>query len=113
MTESLRHIETAQAAWSRGTPLNSGRPGYAAALGENLFLGGLRATTESEFRAADSAELEDTARLPAKMRSLVSSYALAVNFFDAWRDSGLAHLGKAHSLGVQDARHRFEYKPDR
>ena len=76
MTDSLRHIETAQAAWARGTPLDSGRPGYAATLGANLFLGGLRGATEVEFRAADGAEMEDTARRPAKMRSLVSSTVL-------------------------------------
>lgn len=113
MTESLQYVETAQAAWARGTPLDSGRPGYAATLGANLFLGGLRAATEAEFRTADGAELEDSARRPAKMRSLVSSSALAVNFFDAWRDSALAGLGQALGLGASSVKLRFEYKPDR
>lgn len=113
MTESLQYVETAQAAWARGTPLDSGRPGYGATLGANLFLGGLRAATEAEFRAADGAELEDTARRPAKMRSLVSSSALAVNFFDAWRASALGVLGGALGLGASVVTLRFEYKPER
>ena len=98
MTESLRFAETAQAAWSRSVPVDSARPGYAATMGANLFLGGLRAATEAEFLAADGAELTDTARRPAKMRSLISSAALGVNFFDAWRDSSLAGLGQALGL---------------
>jgi hypothetical protein len=113
MTESLRYVETAQVAWAQGTPRDPGRRGYAATLGANLFLGRLRGATEAEFRAADGAELEDTARRPAKMRSLVSSSALAVNFFDAWRDSGLGAVGAALGLGASAVAFRFEYKPDR
>lgn len=112
MTESLRVVEKAQAAWARGTPFDSARPGYAATLSANLFLGSLRAETEAEFRAADGAELEDTARRPAKMRSLVSSSALAVNFFDAWRDSAHAGIGLALGFGETAVTLRFEYIPD-
>lgn len=113
MTESLRFAEVAQAAWSRRTPLDPARPGYTATIGANLFLGGLRPATEAEFRAADGAELEDTARRPAKMRALVSSSALGVNFFDAWRDSMHTGLGQVLGLGAPSAKLRFEYKPDR
>ena len=42
----------------------------------------LRAAAKPAFRAADGAR-EDTARRSANMRSLLSSSALAVNFFDA------------------------------
>lgn len=111
MTESLWHIEQTQAAWSRGRPVDPARSGYTADLGVNLFLGKLRTATEREFREADGAELEDTARRPAKMRALVSSSALAVNFFDAWRDSPPGDLGKALGLGALPESLSFEYKP--
>src|ERR1035437_6267997 len=77
--------------------------------GANLVLEGLRAAAEPAFRAADGAR-EDTARRSANMRSLLSSSALAVNFFDAWREAGLADLGKALGLGASSVTLRFKCK---
>lgn len=113
LSDSLRHIERAQAKWSRAIPLDTGRPGYAASVGDNLFLRSLRPGTEIEFRVADGAELKDSVRRPAKMRAVASSSALAVNFFDAWRDTPLADLLQGLGLGTSRATLRFEYKPDR
>jgi hypothetical protein len=110
---SLRHLEQSQAAWARGIALDSARPGYASTLRDNLFLRTLRRETEAEFCSADGGELEDTPKRPAKMRSLISSSALAVNFFDSWRDSSAEGLGPALGLGASLASLRFEYKPAR
>jgi hypothetical protein len=45
------------------------------------------------------------------MRALVSSSALAVNFFDPWRGETLADLGAALSLNAPVMSLYFEYKP--
>jgi hypothetical protein len=108
----MRHICNTQAAWSSNILRDPSRSNYAASLGDNLFLKALRPTTEDEFRHADGAELEDSATRPAKMRALVSSSALAVNFFDAWRDADLAALRRALGVDVPVVSLRFEYKPE-
>jgi len=54
--------------------------------------------TEAEFRSGSGVELVDHPKRPAKMRALHSSAALAVNFFDYWRDREMTTL--AHALGL-------------
>ncbi len=111
MNPSVRTIEQAQAAWSRHLALDLRRRGYIAALGENLFLGRLNPETEAEFLAGDGSELHDSNTRPAKMRALVSSSALAVNFFDAWRYADMASLSRALGLRTTIQCLRFEHKP--
>ncbi len=111
MTISLAHIGQSQAIWSKGIPVDANRRDYAATLGSNLFLGALRSRTHTEFSAADGSELEDSDKRPAKMRALASSSALAVNFFDAWRDTDVTRLQNALGLAVAPVTLQFEYKP--
>lgn len=101
----------AQQNWSRGRQLDHERPSYLATLQDNLFLKRLQLETESEFHRADGSELRDTAIKPAKMRALISSSALAVNFFDAWRGARQPHLGSALGLGGDLDALRFEFQP--
>ena len=112
MTASLEHIRKAQLAWARSAGRESSRPEYVATLEDNLFQG-LKGSTKSEFLEGDGAELDDTGTRPAKMRSCLSSSALAVNFFDAWRGVRLDDLGEALRLSARAAGLSFEYKPKR
>ncbi|HKY22583.1 MAG TPA: hypothetical protein VJM31_15325 [Vicinamibacterales bacterium] len=59
---------------------------------------------------SDGSELKDTPKRPAKMRALVSSSALAVNFFDAWRDTDKSVLSEALDLPSAISTLTFEYK---
>jgi len=108
----MRHICDTQVAWSSTILRDPRRSDYAATLGENLFLNALRPQTEAEFQHADGAELQDGTTRPAKMRALISSSALAVNFFDAWRDASSAVLGRALGVETPVVSLRFEYKPE-
>lgn len=109
-SRSLALLELAQAAWARRSRLPLQRPGYLAALPDNLFLRQLHPETESEFRKGDGAELTDVGRRPAKMRALLSSSALAVNFFDAWRHTPRDALTQALALPAPITDLQFEYK---
>jgi len=111
VTPSVRSIEQAQVAWSRLRALDPRRRRYVATLGENLFLGRLNAETKTEFLAGDGSELHDSDTRPAKMRALLSSSALVVNFFDAWRHADRATLSQALGLPTTIQSLRFEYKP--
>lgn len=110
MTLSFAQIYRSQHAWAERSGLSIDRRGYVDDLNANLALGALDPKTRSEFDAADGSELRDTASRPAKMRSLVSSSALAVNFFDFWRSRNLTPLQTA--LGLEQSIHglEFEYK---
>jgi hypothetical protein len=112
LSDSAKSILAAQVRWSRGRPLDSERSHYVAKSQDNLFLRRLKPETEAEFLAADGAELSDTGKRPAKMRALVSSSALAVNFFDAWRDEDKRQLSVALGLPREIEALRFEWRPD-
>ncbi len=112
LTDSAKYIQGAQKRWSRGRPLDTKWPRYLAKLEDNLFLQRLRPETESEFRSADGSELSDTRTRPAKMRALVSSSALAVNFFDAWRGAHESNLAAALGLSGVVTALRFEFQPN-
>ena len=58
-------------------------------VSSNLFLTRLNPDTEVEFSHADGAEIQAASGKPAKMWALLSSSALAMNFFDAWRPTTL------------------------
>jgi len=77
-----------------------------------LLLRKLNSETEAEFANADGSELRDSGNRPAKMRALISSSALAVNFFDSWRDVPKGLLTNALKLQEPIASLRFEYKCD-
>ena len=109
MSESFNYLEAAQGRWGEQVSCDSRRPLYAATIPENLFLKRLTEATETEFRLADGSELRDTPKRPAKMRALMSSSALTVNFFDTWRERGCDQLGFALGLGAQARTFRFEY----
>jgi hypothetical protein len=107
---SLDVIALAQSRWAQDLSIPLERDGYVSRLGDNLFLGRLNPETRAEFESADGGELNDEGRRPAKMRALISSSALAVNFFDAWRRDPNEPLRLALGLGEPIARLRFEYK---
>ncbi len=109
MESTVAVLETAQMIWGRAARCDLVRPRYAASVGDNLFLRGLNPATEKEFEEADGSELRDTNRRPAKMRALISSSALAVNFFDPWRYQDNSSLGPALGLSSKLHDFRFEY----
>ena len=85
VSESLGVIRALQSRWAQKIACDHTRPDYADTVSSNLFLTRLNSDTEGEFSRADGAELQDAGGKPAKMRALMSSSALAVNFFDSWR----------------------------
>lgn len=110
MTASFSHIERAQAQWASQANKRLQRDGYVRELVDNLLLGDLNAETKDEFDDADGAELRDSGGRPAKMCALVSSSALAVNFFDAWRHIPKGSLTSALKLPEPITSLRFEHK---
>jgi hypothetical protein len=103
-------IELVQSRWAQDLSIPLERTGYVTRLVDNLFLGHLNPETRAELQSADGGELNDEGRRPAKMRALISSSALAVNFFDAWRRVPTEPLAAALGLGEPIVRLRFEYK---
>ena len=113
MTDSLSHVECAQAQWASQAGKSLERPGYVKDLADNLLLRKLNPETEAEFVEADGSELLDSGRRPAKMRALLSSSALAVNFFDSWRHIPKEPLTNALNLPKSIISLRFEHKCDK
>lgn len=111
MGKSAVHVSEAQSRWFAGRQRDRSHREYAASLDDNLFSRGLHPDTKQEFQDADGAELTDGPPRPAKMRALVSSSALAVNFFDPWRGLDLTALAAALGTGQRGAQLRFEYRP--
>jgi hypothetical protein len=103
-------IQLAQSRWAQDLSIPLERDGYVERLADNLFLGRLDPETRAEFESADGGELNDEGRRPAKMRALISSSALAVNFFDAWRHAPTESLAAALDIGEPIVRLLFEYK---
>jgi hypothetical protein len=110
MTNSFSHVEATQAKWALDAGIPLQRPGYVAVLADNLVPNGLHQETLAEFAKADGAELRDSGSRPAKMRALVSSSALAANFFDNWRHVPKDPLVTALNLKQPITALRFEYK---
>ncbi|MEW6688214.1 MAG: hypothetical protein AB1452_03875 [Pseudomonadota bacterium] len=103
-------IDEWQDQWAGKLARDSKWRAYAATLESNLFLGHLHQDTMAEFRKGDGSELRDAATRPAKMRALVSSSALAVNFFDPWRNADKRALSRALGLPSPIAQLSFEFK---
>ena len=112
MSTSFRFIVDKQAEWGQSIECRPDYALYAASVAQNLFMQRLNPETESEFEAADGAELRPSRSGPPKMSALFSSSALAVNFFDRWR-SDSSSLGSALGLGSAVDGLRFEYKCER
>lgn len=108
--DSLTFVTREQSRWARDSSFTLQRDGYVSLLADNLFLRELNPKTETDFERADGGELNDSGDRPAKMRALISSSALAVNFFDAWRDAPRERLRGALDLAEPIAQLRFEYK---
>jgi hypothetical protein len=101
MSQSGRsNVAAAQRAWASSHGYAVDERGYLDEVASNL-LGGLSAGAQAAFEAADGAELTDTADRPAKMRSVISSSALALNVFQEWTRADPVPLGAA--LGLPDA----------
>lgn len=101
MSQSARsRVAAAQRTWASSQGYFVDERGYLREVDLNL-LGGLSPGAQSAFEAADGAELTDTAARPAKMRSVISSSALAINVFQHWTRVDAASLGAA--IGLPDA----------
>ena len=110
MSKSLRVIRELQSTWASSVARDRTRPDYTVTVSSNLFLTRLNPDTEVEFSRADGAEIQDASGKPAKMQALLSSSALAVNFFDAWRPATLEPLARALGLVGGLAALEFEHK---
>jgi hypothetical protein len=110
MTNSLSQIERAQSQWALKTGRSLDRPGYVKDLADNLLRCKLSPQTETEFAKADGNELNDSGSRPAKMRALISSSALAVNFFDFWRDIPKGPITNALKLPAAITSLQFEHR---
>lgn len=98
MTQSpLSGVKHAQRLWAQNAGHQIDDQGYLPDVAQNLF-GGLSAEVRAEFEQADGAELVDRDDRPAKMRSVVSSSALAVNVFQHWKLNDPAPVGRALRL---------------
>ena len=108
MSESAKCIDEMQAQWAGDRPRDPKWREYLPHVRDNLF----NLLTEVEFDKGDGSELKDspTRTRPAKMRALASSSALAVNFFDSWRDADKVALSEALGLSAPIVELRFEFK---
>jgi hypothetical protein len=110
MTQSpLAGVEHAQRLWARSAGLQVDDRGYLPKVEQNLF-GGLSADVQAEFEQADGSELVDRDRWPAKMRSVISSSALAVNVFQHWKLNDPAPIGRALGLPSATTKIAFEQR---
>jgi hypothetical protein len=113
MTNSYSRIEAAQAKWASDANVPLERPGYVKLLADNLVPNGRWEEALAEFERADGGELRDSGGRPAKMRALVSSSALAANFFCSWRYAFKDPLATALNLDQSITSLCFEHKCQR
>ncbi|MBI5922423.1 MAG: hypothetical protein HY847_12385 [Betaproteobacteria bacterium] len=112
MANSSKIIEERQDQWGAEQARDPKWQSYLTSLRDNLFLGHLNPDTETEFRTGDGSELRDARTRPAKMRALISSSALVVNFFDSWRFADKAALARVFGIESAISRLSFEFKTD-
>ena len=112
MIRSANFIVACQERWGADRARDPNWHSYVASLRDNLFRGQLHPDTEIEFRSGDGSEIQPARTRPAKMRALASSSALAVNFFDAWRDVDKRALTHGLRLNSPIAQLSFEFKTD-
>lgn len=99
----------AQRAWAERSGLQADARGYLPSVQSNLRQG-LTPEARAAFEAGDGAEMDDGEGRPAKMRSLISSSALAANVFDYWSGRDLAPLLQALGVDGRAADLHFERK---
>jgi hypothetical protein len=108
MTQSpLAGVESAQRLWASQAGLSFDDRGYLPDVSQNLF-GGLSDEVRAAFDKADGAELKDHKGRPAKMRSVISSSALAVNVFQHWALNDPEPVGRALGLSAAVTKIEFE-----
>lgn len=107
---SARSIERSQIEWAKSLGKVMPRTRYVESVEANLFLDGLTAETRGDFESGDGGELGDVGERPPKMSSLLSSSALAVNFFDAWRADPGERLAVALGLMSPISSFAFEHR---
>ncbi len=108
MTQSpLAGVERAQRLWATQAGLDVDDRGYLPDVAQNLF-GEFSDVVRAAFEQADGAELENRHGRPAKMRSVISSSALAVNVFQHWALNEPAPVGRALGLSAAVAKIEFE-----
>jgi hypothetical protein len=108
MTQSpLAGVATAKRLWAAQAGLSVDERGYLSDVAQNLF-GGLSDEVRAAFEQADGAELKDRKGGPAKMRSVISSSALAVNVFQHWALNDPAPVGRALGLSAAVTKIGFE-----
>ena len=108
MTQSpLSGVKDAQWRWAHNAGLHVNDQGYLPSVEQNIF-DRLSDDVRDEFGRADGAELKDREHRPAKMRSLISSSALAVNVFQHWKLNDPAPIGRA--LGLPSAATKIAFE---
>lgn len=105
---SKRQLLRVQREWALSMGLQPDERGYLESFVQNLCQP-MSGEARRAFEDGSGAELRDRGKLPAKMRALHSSAALAINFFDHWTEGDATPL--LHALGIEPTlplRLRFE-----
>jgi hypothetical protein len=102
-----RDLRRQQRKWAASAGLAVDKNGYLAEVDQN-FREPLTTEVLEEFRAVGGGELDDQRRLPAKLRALHSSAALAINIFQYWRNTSAQSLLSA--LGVVDSLQKLTFE---
>lgn len=105
----LSGVEHAQRLWAAQAGLSVDERGFLPDVAQNLF-GGLSDEVRVAFEKADGAELADRDGRPAKMRSVISSSAMAVNVFQHWALNDPAPIGRALGLPTNATKIQFEQR---
>jgi hypothetical protein len=96
-----------QLAWADRFSVPADDKGYVGSVSANLWRP-LSPETQSAFDRGRGGELRDAAQRPAKLKSLISSAALAINVFDYWTAREAASLATALGIGVDGVTLQFE-----
>jgi len=103
----LSEVLAVQKDWAAHQHHTASDAGHLDSVSLNLY-GGLSLFASAAFLAADGGELFDQEGKPAKMRSLISSSALAVNVFQYWALRSHAPLDQA--LGLSSTIQGIEFE---
>lgn len=94
---TLERLVVTQRDWARSAGLTITASGHVPVLDDNLYQP-ISARARQAFLVADGGELVEVLGKPAKMRSVRSSSALAVNVFDYWSVRDASPLLRALGL---------------
>lgn len=103
----LSEVLAVQKAWAAQQRYAVSDAGYLDSVSLNVY-GGLSLMAGAAFLAADGGELLDQEGKPAKMRSVISASALAVNVFQYWALRSHAPLDQA--LGLSSTIQGIEFE---